>query len=374
MSKCIVCGSERIFFEHLCQKCYLENHPILQKKKDLHIVACEKCELIFVKGHWTNFFLIDVGEPTFNDKISTLISQDWIFYYKPKRMDIGKTTFIYNENGLTSAIVGIVDIYTSPDPFVPVMSISEDFEIAIDWGVCSECRTRLSGTYSSKIQIRSPMKIDTSELEKWGDEIEELSKQFPLTDGKNPLFKIIHIKNGIDALFQTKAAANSIGRLFSKNYGGIVSVTTEFAGFDKSKWKEFPRKRVVLVSLPEFTLNDIVIFKDKPIQICQFKGSKVEFWDFTKKTKVKLDIKPFMEAKPKKIEEESQEFQIINFEQNENIAQVMNTKNYETYYINSNDIEELKEGEIFRGTFYDGKILVKQKFSKSKLSKDDVVS
>jgi NMD protein affecting ribosome stability and mRNA decay len=332
------------------------------QKNDMKITVCNHCELIFIKGHWTNFFLIDVGSPSLITKITSLIIQDWNFYYKPKKMDIHEIKFEYDENGYTSAITGTVDIFTSPDVFVPLLSISEDFKIDINWGECSECRTRLTGSYSSKIQIRSPKKIETSELKQWALEIEELSKNFPLTDGKNPLFKIIYLKNGIDALFQTKTSANSIGRLFSKDHGGIVSVTTEFAGFDKSKWKEYPRKQVVLISLPEFAPDEIVILNNNPIQIYQFKSSKVEYWDFAKKIKEKMSIKSFIEARPRKIGEGSQQFQIVNFEPEEEIAQIMNVNSYETFYVDSDDVLGFKEGEVFWGTVYDGKILIKQKF------------
>ncbi len=333
------------------------------QKSVLQITVCEQCELISIKGHWTNFFLIDVGSLQLNSKIISLIIQDWNFYYKPTKLEIHEIKFEFDENGYTSAITGTVDIFASPDVFVPLLSISEDFNIDINWGECTECRTRLSGSYSSKIQIRSPKKIARSELKQWALEIENLSKDFPLTDGKNPLFKIIYLKNGIDALFQTKTSANSIGRLFSKDHGGIVSVTTEFAGFDKSKWKEYPRKPVVLISLPEFESDEILILNNRPIQICQFKDSKVEYWDFTKKNKEKMLIKSFVEAGAKKIGEDYQQFQLVNFELKEDIAQIMNVNSFETFYVNSDDILGFKEGDVFWGTFYNGKILIKQKFS-----------
>ncbi|MHA2073619.1 MAG: NMD3-related protein [Candidatus Hodarchaeales archaeon] len=363
VSQCIVCGSDKIFFERLCQRCYLENHPIVKQKNELQITICERCELLFIKNHWTNFYLTDVGKPSLNPRIAAFIMQEWSFHYKPKKIDIETMSYESGEFDYSSSITGIVNISVQPDPFVPLLSVSEDFKIHINWGECSDCRTRLTGTYSSKIQIRSPNKLNISQLEEWGNEIEELSNSYPLSDGKSPLFKIIHLKNGIDALFQSKSPANSIGRVFSKNHGGIVSVTTEFAGFDKSKWKEYPRKPVVLISLPEFDPDDFVFLNEKSIQIYRFKDAKVEYWDFNKKIKEKMPIKSFIEAKPKRIEGDIHQFQVINYEQKEKFAQIMNIDNFETLYVDAIDIDGLKEGEIFRGTFYQGKILVKQQLS-----------
>ncbi len=358
--QCIVCGKGESFFSRLCQQCYLEKHPILKQKKDLHITVCERCELLFIKGHWTNFYAVDIGTPSINSNLSMFLSQEWSFHYRPKKVQIREASIELDVEGYISAITGVVDISASPDAFVPLMTISEDFMVHIDWGECSECRARLIGSYSSKIQIRSPREVNIEQLETWSAEIEKLSQSYPLTDGKNPLFKINFLKSGIDALFQTRAAANSVGRIFAKRNGGIISVTTEFAGFDKSKSKEFPRKPVVLITLPEFNPGDIVILTNQPIQILRY-NDKVEFWDFQRKTKEKFPIKSFLALKPQRIEEEECHYQLLNFEQKGKIAQIMNNKTFDTHYIDSNDVSDLSEGATFKGTLYNGRLLRKQK-------------
>lgn len=358
--QCIVCGSCEIFFGRLCQKCYLENHPILKQKRDMRIAACERCELLSIKGHWTNFYVVDIGTPSTNRNLTTLLSQEWDFHYRPKKIQIREVNIKLDEEGYLPTFTGIVDISASPDAFVPLMTISEEFTIHIDWGECSECRTRLAGSYSSKLQIRSPIEVDIELLETWSAEIENLSQAYPLTDGKNPLFKIIFLKSGIDLLFQTKASANSVGRVFAKKHGGIISVTTEFAGFDKSKSKEYPRKPVVLVTLPEFDFGDIVILNHRPIQIFGY-NSKVEFWDFKKKIWEKIPIKSFVASKPQLMEEEFKQFQLLNFEQGGTLAQIMNTRNFETQYIDSTDLSDVSEGTVFEGILYYGRLLRKQK-------------
>ncbi|UCG90523.1 MAG: hypothetical protein JSU57_01980 [Candidatus Heimdallarchaeota archaeon] len=359
-SQCISCGSSKIFFGRLCQPCYLQNHPILKQKKDLHITACEKCELLSIGGHWSNFYLVDLGKTPINTKISKLFSQEWKFHYRPKKIQIQIMNIESDEDGYLSVIIGIVDISASPDAFVPLMTISEDFKIHIERGECTECHTRLTGSYFSKIQIRSPKEVDNEQLNIWSDEIENISQSYPQTDGKSPLFKINYLKTGIDAFFQMKAAANSIGREFAKKHGGIISVTTEFAGFDKSKSKEHPRKPVVLITLPDFNPGDIAILNHQLIQILRC-NSKVEYWDFTKKMKGKLPIKSFIAFEPQIVEEDFEQFQLINFEQGGTLAQVMNTRNFETHYIDSTEISDLSEGETFEGIFYNGRLLRRQK-------------
>ncbi len=358
--QCISCGSSEVFFGRLCQQCYLQNHPILKQKKDLHITVCERCELLSLKGNWSNFYLVDLGKPPINTKFAKLFSQEWEFYYRPRKIQIQKMNIESDEKGDISVIIGIVDISASPDAFVPLMTISEAFKIHIEWGECSECRTRLTGSYFSKIQIRSPKEVNNEHLNIWSDEIENISQSYPQSDGKNPLFKIKYLKSGIDALFQTKAAANSVGREFAKNHGGIISVTTEFAGFDKSRSKEYPRKPVVLITLPNFNPGDIAILNHQLIQILRY-NSKVEFWDLRKKLKGKLPIKSFIASEPQFLENNYEQFQLINFEQRGGLAQVMNTRTFETQYIDSTEVSDLSEGESFECISYNGRLLRRQK-------------
>jgi nonsense-mediated mRNA decay protein 3 len=349
-----------IFFERLCRQCYLENYPIIENQKSLIVVVCNHCELIFSRGHWTNYYLIDVDKQSSNSWISNIILRGWDFNYKPKEIKIQDIQLNIDDDGYPSNISGIVEIGASPDPFVPLLMIRRDFIIKIEWGECVECRTRFSGEYASKIQVRSPLKVEKMDLESWKTEIEAMSQNFPLSDGKNPLFKLEYLKSGLNALFQTRAAANSVGRLFSQKFGGTIKTTTEFAGFDKSKSREFPRKIVVRINLPAFKAEDILVFSQYLVQIIGIKDNKVEFFDFKKKLKRKLPLKTFLEEKPKLLEEDFEEYQLVNFEQNGSIAQIMNSKSFETLYVDSTEVKNLEEGEFFSAILFNDILLRKK--------------
>ncbi len=366
-SFCIICGSNRSFFNRLCQQCYIERHPLVKKKKDLKIVVCNRCDLIFYKGNWSNFYLSDITNIKTTDAnldnswLASLISKDWSFYYRPKNIRMKTMTIENDYNDLPVIIIGKIEITSSPDAFTPVLEYLEDFIVKIDWGECSDCRTRLSGQYASKIQIRSPKDVDETTLKKWGAEIELLSESYKMSDGKNPLFKLIHLKSGLDALFQTKSPANAVGRLFARNHGGVVTLTTEFAGFDKSRSREYPRKQVILINLLGFDLGEFILLNDQPVQILDYKPGKIEYWDYKKKIVVRIPIKTFLESNPQLITQDIEKYQIVNFEEKEAIAQIMNIKTYETHYINSDELKKLAEGEIFSGILHQGNLLINQK-------------
>ncbi|MFX0122918.1 MAG: NMD3-related protein [Candidatus Hodarchaeota archaeon] len=361
-SICISCGSNEIFFGHLCQKCYSESHPILQQKREMNITVCERCELVSIKGQWSNFYLADLGHVDTNTKLSILFSQEWDFNYRPKKFFIRELNIDLDEESYGSVITGTVDISASPDIFVPLMTISENFTIHIEWGECTECRTRLTGSYMSKIQIRSPKEVTIQQLDIWSNEIKSISQSYPLTDKKSPLFKINFLKSGIDALFQSKPAANSIGREFAKKNGGIISVTTEFAGFDKSKSKEYPRIPVVLITMPRYDPGDIVLYNNRPIQILKY-NSKVEYWDFYKKSKERIPVKSVLNSELKNLDKVVQEFQLVNFEEEGTLAQIMDTKTFEISFIDSSEVSNLSEGTTFEGILYKGKLLRRQKIN-----------
>ena len=327
----------------------------------MRITVCERCELLFIRGQWSNFYLADLGKNSnANTKLTTLFSQAWDFYYRPQDLVIQELSIHIDEESYKSVITGTLAINASPDIFVPPMSILEDYTIHIEWGECTECRTRLAGSYKSKIQIRSPKEVLTQQLEVWSDELKHISQSYSLPDRKNPLFKINFLKSGIDALFRSKPAANYIGREFIKKFGGIISVTTEFAGFDKSKSKEYPRKPVVLINMPKFSPGEIVLFNHQPIQILNY-NSKVEYWDYAKMSKEKIPIKSFLTADLMDLEKEVQHFQLVNFEEGGKLAQIMNTQTYEIIFVESSGISHFSEGATFKGIIYSGKLLRNQK-------------
>ncbi|MFX0205843.1 MAG: hypothetical protein ACFFDT_07630 [Candidatus Hodarchaeota archaeon] len=123
---------------------------------------------------------------------------------------------------------------------------------------------------------------------------------------------------------------------------------------------EYPRKPVLLITLPEFNPGDIVIIKQQLIKILGY-NSKVEYWDFKKKIKVKLPIKSFIASEPQILEKDFEQFLLINFEQGGILAQVMNTKNFETHYIDSTEVSDLSEGDTFEGISYNGRLLRREK-------------
>ncbi|MHA1236155.1 MAG: NMD3-related protein [Candidatus Hodarchaeales archaeon] len=357
--RCIECGEEQEFFNHLCRSCYLESHPILKSKKELSLVACLRCGILLISGHWSKYYLNDLDSVDIHAKLENLIFQEWEFYYRPKKLKIQFIELIFNEDEEIEAVNGTVDISASPDVFVPLITISEDFIINIGWGDCADCRTRLDGKYTSKIQIRSLHDVTQDQLETWGEEIELLSKDFSLSDGKSPLFKVINIKNGLDALYRSKTAANSVGRSFAKNKGGIVSVTTEFAGFDKSKSKENPRKQVVVVTLPKFQVGDLIVLNKQIFRLKGFSNFKVSLWDIKKRILKKFNIKNFLELEFKLLNSEFDEYQIINFELNENFVQIMTLSTYDSQYVELGELEGFSEGETFWGMVYEGSIILK---------------
>ncbi|PWI49577.1 hypothetical protein CEE45_00155 [Candidatus Heimdallarchaeota archaeon B3_Heim] len=357
--QCIACGENEEFFQHLCQSCYLESNPILKKKKDLEFVVCMTCGLLASKGHWTKFFMNDLNSSKIYPKLANFVNQEWKFHYRPSKIEVKHTEQIYNEDDELISVHGMVVISASPDPFVPLSTIQEDFVININWGDCSDCQTRSSGLYISKIQVRAQNETTSEELDNWGSEIDKISKEFPLSDGKNPLFRLIQIKNGLDALFRSKSAAHSVGRIFARDKGGLIQVTTEFAGFDKSKSKEYPRKQVVSVALPKYREGDYILIDKHVFKVAGYSNFKIACLDVMNKTLRRMSIKLFDELNPKSLDMNFEEYQIIHFETAENLAEIMNLSSYDNQFVDSTELQTFSEGDTFWGIVYEGRIILK---------------
>ena len=361
---CIVCGKQEEFFEHQCKKCYIEANPLIKRRNDLTIVSCIHCELIFINGHWKKFFLADIGTLIVNSALSKYISKEWEFNYRPKEIILKNVNLNFNEENLPISISGKIHFFANPDNFSPIIEFIDSFDVTINWGECPDCHERFTESYTSKIQIRTQKDESETTLNHWASEIEKISANFPQSDGKNPLSKIVFIKNGLDALFQTKSSASSVSRIFAKNYNGLISITTEFAGFDKSKWKEYPRIPVVLINLPPFVIGDFILINENILQIISSGEGKIEYWNFSKKKLEKVPIKSFLEGNPKILDLDFKNYQLINIDLGENFAQIMDLVTFNLSYIDAFYIEDIQEGDEFSGVEFNGIVFrnMKQKF------------
>ena len=72
-------------------------------------------------------------------------------------------------------------------------------------------------------------------------------------------------------------------------------------------------------------------------------------------------IKSFVNSKPRLLGKEFREFQLVNFEQRGKVAQIMDTNNFETYFIDSTDVAGFSEGMVFEGILFNGTLLLRQK-------------
>ncbi|MFW9856047.1 MAG: NMD3-related protein [Candidatus Thorarchaeota archaeon] len=361
MSPCIVCGLRTVFFQRMCRQCYLESHPIILDAKPLSVVVCDQCGLLFAGKQWSTFFLDEIESPEVKQWFSSLISKLWRFQYKPTSLVVKEVEIVIDEESRGPiAANGYVEIQASPDAFVPLLKVSEELNIKLEGGECTECRERASGQYAAKIQVRTHQSLSPEEISKWDEEITMLSQNYPLTDGKNPLFRIDVLKTGIDALFQTRSPAMAVAREFARNRGGILSTTTEFAGFDKSRSREYPRKHVVLVDLPPYKPNDIIIYAGTPVQILGFRDFKVDYWDFKQNRRHSSPLKQFREARIQIINQEFTRFQLVNFEHDHEIAQIMNTSTFEIRFVETRFLPHLSEGETFLGKWFSDILVVKR--------------
>lgn len=339
----------------------MTSHPVIQESSSLTLVVCGRCELISARRQWSTFYLAQIGNHEANQWLSSLVSREWVFHYKPTAVEVKEASIVFDkEEEDPIGITGTVDIQASPDAFVPLLKITELFQFKLEWGDCAECRGRVSGQYAGKIQIRTYQKLEPQKILEWDDELTALSQKHPLADRKNPLFRINILKNGIDALFRSRSPAAAVAREFARNRGGILSTTTEFAGFDKMKSREYPRKHVVLVDLPPFNIEDIVIYNGNPVQILGFRDFKVDYWDFRKNNRHRIPVKQFREASPQRLDQEFTRFQVVYFEQDQKIAQIMETTSFETQYVETRFLPDLSEGDTFFGIWISGFLLVKR--------------
>lgn len=358
--KCVNCGSEEIYSERLCESCFFEGKESLYKPKiPLTLYSCRVCESIYSIHKLYDVSLSQYTTNAFERLITSQILQFWNFTSKPSSLQLENLKYHEIDNDDSKILLkGIVKIILKPNPFSPDIKRTEDMEVEFKWGSCSECRNRTEGNYLSKIQLRIERTVQKELLESWKASIQyEEGKMVEKTNSKSSLFKIKDFKNGFDFEFRNRSSAGTISRSFVKKYGGKITHTDEFAGFDPQRWREFPRKQVIRIDLPPFIVGDIISFDQNYYQLINYRKVNLDVWDYTNHTLKTIPVSNFWRNDVILVTEDPNvfEFQIINFEQD--LAQIMDLNSFEYYYIPSLEVNDLTEGSSFTGTIIeDGNI------------------
>lgn len=254
--KCVKCGKKSK--QTYCEKCYLEEKPLIKSYKKINLIRCAKCERHVYRNTWVK------------DRIKDLVKESLAFDDKIK---IIKLDYELNRKEI---IITLDASYgkqkTQQSLHLPIKFVKK---------LCQDC-SKKGQYFESILQLRQPREDVIIFIE---NEVEKQTGVF--------INKKLRVRGGIDFYLTSNKFAKKLGKRLQQGFGGELKVSPKLHSRERHTGKELYRLSV-LFRPSEFKKGDIVSFNDKIIEI---KGvaKKITGIDIINKKKVIMD---YRETKP----------------------------------------------------------------------------
>ena len=244
---CVKCGKEGTSGS-LCTECLLGGKELLTLPQYIDLERCTGCEEFRIGGHWLKRSVSKAADDVTVRSLSvingiTVISAGALAKEQDERNFLVKADIIGESGGqeLTAVAETVVRIKNT---------------------VCRKCSRQLGNYYEATIQIRSGTKelsdsIRDETVRYVRGRVEKLSadnRQFFIT-------RVEEVQGGVDMLLSSISLAKMLAKELSDTYCAETKESSKLVG--KAQGGSDMYRMTYLVRMPEYKLNDIVLFEGK---------------------------------------------------------------------------------------------------------------
>ncbi|MCL2785701.1 MAG: NMD3-related protein [Methanomassiliicoccaceae archaeon] len=249
---CVKCGKEEETFDGLCMECFLNGKQLITAPHHVDLERCTSCEEFRTGGHWVSRTLKRAVADAAIDSLSVIDGMT----VKSAGASSKKQD---DRNYLAS-----VDVEGELKG-VRVTAVAET-AVRIKNTVCQKCSRQLGNYYEATIQIRSGMK----EL---GDELRDETVRYVTSRVENLslenrqffITRVEEVRGGVDILLSSISLAKALAKELADNYCAEAKESSKLVG--KAPDGSDMYRMTYLVRMPEYHLNDVVIFNNKPYKL-----------------------------------------------------------------------------------------------------------
>ena len=244
---CVKCGKEEETFNGLCIDCFLDGKQLITLPVHIDLERCANCEEFRINGQWVKETTATAAEDAAIPKISAI---DGL-----RIIDVGATAEELDERNfhVTADVNG--------ELCGRVVTATADAVVRMKNNVCRKCSRQLGNYYEATLQIRSGSKelsdlLRDETVRYVRDRIENISsmnRQIFLT-------KVEEVQGGVDMLLSSISLAKSLAKELSDTYGAETKESSKLVG--KTTDGSDMYRMTYLVRMPEYHLNDVVIFEE----------------------------------------------------------------------------------------------------------------
>lgn len=218
---CPKCGTTKgAFVSGFCQKCYLEDHRIVELPVRIDVPCCKKCGKLRVKGKWL-------------EQNSEALKELVLSHLKLKKLDSPVVSVKLHrlDQGTTLAVVLVKGKIGKEEAAVETQALLVPKEI-----VCANCNLLDANYYEAVLQLRfdTAKKMPKRQFDETLLEIDALAERLHKKDSLAKVTNVEKIFNGFNVLIGSKRAAKKIVEHFERKHKARTKSSFTLAGVNAS--------------------------------------------------------------------------------------------------------------------------------------------
>lgn len=281
---CYQCGEPAVL-DGLCAECYAKEHPLIEVKTPLSLLACKRCGSVKIPGGWKKLsFEATDSDDLWPHQIDILLDTE----VKPLTRGIELT--IVEEKRLDRVLHIILKAFGKSHEELPPHEEQYNVEIRFSYGTCDTCGMKSGGYYEATLQIRADNRKLTEEEE---DDIVRIVTEMTVaqygSDEKAFVTKISSDKHGIDFQIGSEHLCRSIADVLESRYLAQRKQNYKLVGQDKTGKEKF--RITILIRLNRFGIGDFVSVLDRPCLVKAMSKSGLTCFDLVQRDQFTMNTK-----------------------------------------------------------------------------------
>ncbi|MCL2143602.1 MAG: NMD3-related protein [Methanomassiliicoccaceae archaeon] len=244
---CVRCGKEGDTFNGLCTDCFLDGKQLVTLPHHVDLERCVNCEEFRIHNRWVPKPAKEAAEDAAMASLSAVAGMRII------NVIVSSEEQDERNFNVSAEITGELGGRT--------VSANAGTVVRMKNNVCQRCSRQLGNYYEAIIQIRSGTKeLDVNVRDETVRYVRDRIENMSSSNRQIFLTKVEEVHGGVDMYVSSTSLGKMLAKELSDTYGAETKESSKLVG--KTEDGSDMYRMTYLVRMPEYHLNDIVVFED----------------------------------------------------------------------------------------------------------------